>query len=387
MVSTVRDPSYIYFVSAGMQGSIADARLNCRNLRLIEHSMCCFNNATDLGQGSFFMLLPNEDHATRLEFSNFPGPFVTHGFDVVTSPTNDEDLFFLAVNHLPNPLASLSETHPDIPKARSQIELFSYTIGDQRVRHLRSIQSPLIRTPNDIFAVSETSFYVTNDHFAREGFQRTLEDWGHENWGALSDLIHVAISPTAVESEDPSAGITATIAMDELQNPNGLGHGRHAGEIVLVRAASGILSILGPGEKGGGKLEVKDQVQLPSSLDNPVYFHDPYAVETGRDASGYVLAGLAHSMSFPHPAKNPIVVWLLQPPGSGEREEVEVMRGKPLGEWTQKSIFEDDGARVNTASTAVLVAIPPGKNRGRKQAWLLVSGPVAVGVYKTKVDL
>ncbi len=354
-----------------------------------------FNNATNLGTGAFFMLFPHEDHATRLSFEGFTGPFVTHGFDIATSPGNDEQIYFIAVNHLPNPLYRLAPQHDNIPKARSQIELFSYTIGETSARHLRSIVHPLIRTPNDIFAISQTSFYVTNDHRAREGFGRLLEDTGNEEWGAVSDLVHVTIAPTHLESADPAAGLTVTAVLSGLQNPNGLGHGRTPDEIMLARAASGILSIVGPAQ-GSGKLEVKDQVQLPSCLDNPFYFHDPYAAETGRDASGFVLAGLAHGISWPSAHGNPVVVWLMQPPSTttttasdGEKKEaVEVAaRRKPLKEWSQRMLFMDDGRTVNSGSIALLVAIPPEETGGRKMAWLLVTGPIGVGVWRTKVEL
>lgn len=362
----------------------------CRTTLLTRFSSTAtFTNATNLGTGSFFMLLPHEDHATRLSFEGFTGPFITHGFDIATSPSNDEQIYFIAVNHLPNPLYRITSAHDDIPKARSQIEIFSYTIGETSARHLRSIVHPLIRTPNDIFAVSPTSFYVTNDHRAREGFSRLLEDSGNEEWGAVSDLIHVSVAPTHLTaSADPAAGLTVTVAMSDLQNPNGLGHGRTRDEIMLVRAASGILSIVGPAQ-GTGKLEVKDKVQLPSCLDNPVYFHDPYAKETGRDASGFVLAGLAHAISWPADDGNPVVVWLVQPPtvSGGDTEEVEAASRRPLKEWSQKMLFMDDGRTVNSASIALLVAIPPEESGGRKLAWLIVTGPIGVGVWRTKVEL
>ena len=334
------------------------------------------------------MLLPDEDHATRIPIAGLPHPFVTHGLDLVTSPSDDEFIYVLAVNHLPNPLATLSPPHPDIPQARSQIELLSYKIGDTEAHYVRSILHPLIRTPNDIFAVSETSFYVTNDHLAREGLSRFITDMGSDDFGANSDIVHITITASELESKDPSAGITAVVALENVQNPNGLGHGRTPGEIMLGRAASGILSVIAPGDKDG-KLVVKDQVQLPSTIDNPSYFRDPYAIETGRDASGFVIAGLANafSLSMKKDARNPGLVWLVQPPGSGEREEREVMQHKSPSEWKQTLIFQDDGERLNTATTAVLVAIPPSENKGRKQAWLVVSGFLASGMYKTKIDL
>jgi hypothetical protein len=55
--------------------------------------------------------------------------------------------------------------------------------------------------------------------------------------------------------------------------------------------------------------------------------------------------------------------------------------------WTQKVIFQDDGHILRTASTAVLVAIDPDDNNGKKQANLFVTGPLAKGVVVSRIDL
>lgn len=116
--------------------------------------------------------------------------------------------------------------------------------------------------------------------------------------------------------------------------------------------------------------------RLPCVLDNPSYFHDPYVSQTGRDASAYVLAGLALAAQFPN-GRDPGMVWLVRRSENVEGE----------GQWTKTLVFQDDGAVLRSCSTAVLVAIHPGVNQGRKQAWLLVTGPVARGVVRMRVDL
>lgn len=271
-----------------------------------------------------------------------------------------------------------------MPRARSQIEIFQHTLGTLDVRHRRSLRHPLIRTPNDIYAVDADHFFVTNDHRHRDGGRRFLEDLGHEDFGAESDIIHVAITdPT---STNPSAGFTATIALDNQQNPNGLGHGRHSDEIFLGRAAGGIIHLAHPlPAPNTNQLNLTDKLQLPQCVDNPSWFHDPYAVETGRDASGLVVAGLTYAFSFPEAPANPVAVWLFHPQSPASSSAAAA--ASPMQDWQSRIIFKDDGQIMNSASIGVLVAIPPQNNEGRKQAWLYVAGPMAEGIVKTKVDL
>lgn len=182
-----------------------------------------------------------------------------------------------------------------------------------------------------------------------------------------SDVVHLDISD--LNAKDASQGINATVAKDTTQNPNGLGHGKDEGEVLVNRAAAGIMEIA---RREGSKPDLKfiETVQLPNTIDNPTYFHDPYAAETGHDASGYVIAGLARASGFPS-HQDPVTVYLVA--ASGDR--------------TQKLLFQDDGKLVSTASTAVLIAIDPKTNGGKKQAWLFVTGPISESVASSRVDL
>ena len=181
-----------------------------------------------------------------------------------------------------------------------------------------------------------------------------------------SDVVHLEISD--LSAKDAAQGIKATVAIDAMQNPNGLGHGRDASEILICRAAAGVMHVAQQGRDPA--LTVVETIQLPHCVDNPTYFHDPYAEETGRDASGYVIAGLLRAYEFPS-QQDPVAVHLIS--ASDDR--------------TQKLLFQDDGKTVSTASTAVLVAIDPKENGGKKQAWLFVAGPIALSVGFLKVDL
>jgi hypothetical protein len=123
---------------------------------------------------------------------------------------------------------------------------------------------------------------------------------------------------------------------------------------------------------------------LPCTIDNPSHFEDYYAKETGRDTSGYVLAGLSKAAAFPN-GLDPVMVWLVQPASQDLVGNGDV--SKKRDKWSQRLLFQDDGNVIRSASTAVLVAIDPKDNEGGKQAWLYVTDPVAHGIVATKVDL
>ena len=223
---------------------------------------------------------------------------------------------------------------------------------------------PMIRTPNDIYTVNPHAIYVTNDHYYRQGFLRLVEDVMTTSYWA--DVIHLEISD--LNAKDAAEGIKATVATQPMQNPNGLGHGKDDNEVLICRAAAGIMEIAQRGQTPA--LTLTETVQLPITIDNPTYFHDPYAEETGYDASGYVIAGLARAYEMPSD-QDPVTVYLVS--ASADRK--------------QKLLFRDDGKLVNTASAAILVAIDPKENGGKKQAWLFVTGFLSDAVASSRVDL
>ncbi|CAH7688769.1 hypothetical protein PPACK8108_LOCUS23781 [Phakopsora pachyrhizi] len=65
-----------------------------------------------------------------------------------------------AINH--NPPDDLNSTSS--VGAQSVVEVFDTVLGDTQATHRRTIESEFILTPNNIVGMSESSFYVTNDH-------------------------------------------------------------------------------------------------------------------------------------------------------------------------------------------------------------------------------
>lgn len=316
----------------------------------------------------------------RLSFLNFDSTFVTHGIDIIPDPSSKNSIFIFAVNHFPNP-EFVASRREHITKSHSRIELFRHEIGSSTAKHIRTIRHEKIETPNDIFAVSPTEFYVTNDHFYREGLMRELEMVAPTKW---SSTVHVSI--TALSASD-SAGLKVNTALAGIKNNNGLGHVYGSEEVTVVSAERGILYRCFDDGKNG-TLRVEESVHLDSTLDNPSWYHDTWASE-GDDKSGYVLAGLARGIDLAghakYPAaKDPSLVWLVQRKAQASQFKQEA---KEQGEWEKKLVFSDDGEKLRTASAAVIVGIDPKREGGKKRGWLFVTGFMSENMVATKIDL
>lgn len=315
----------------------------------------------------------------------FKGPFVTHGIDVIPDPVfpEGEAVYIFAVNHLPD-LEDMQVKMADGDvynvTTHSQVEIFHHVIGSDTARHIRSVWDPLIRTPNDILAISPTSFFVTNDHFYREGMNRMIEAfWFQANW---TDTVHIELSKGGSASE-ATEGVTATIALDGIHNNNGLGHGRTEDEALVVQCTSGILNL---GQISNVKahhpsIHIKESIRLPTTVDNPSYFRDPYRTDD-FDGSAFVLAGLPRVFEFAYNARNASVehlsiVWSVKPNKDEQAKD----------KWEIKQLFVDNGSRLNTASAAVLVAIEPKDKDATREAWLFATGFMSSNVIAVKVEL
>ena len=312
--------------------------------------------------------------STRLQFENFSGPFITHGFDSVADPSHPTAVYILAVNHLANPSSA-----PDsgLPRARSQIEIFHHVLGTPTARFVRSVRHPLIATPNDIYAVAPDSFYVTNDHSHREGLLRHVGDLvPYLGW---SSTVHVQLGGLA--AKDAEADVTVQTALTGLKNNNGLGHGARPGEVLVTSAIGGELYRASVSSSSADyTLAVEETIPVDSTIDNPSYYRDPEGVP-GDDASGYVLAGLRRAADLPSTVHDPegkesVIVWLV-------RRNKSAADG--VNAWEQRVLFEDDGTNIRSASAAVLV--PAGAGASGKKAWLFVSGFISESVVAVEVDL
>lgn len=105
---------------------------------------------------------------TRLAFEGFPTSqgYSSHGMDVVPSASNPKELYVYAINHR-KPVQGLGKE----VGANSVVEIFKTTLGGNTLTHVRTVEDPVIDTPNDIVGSPDgKSFYFTNDHGAKLGF-------------------------------------------------------------------------------------------------------------------------------------------------------------------------------------------------------------------------
>lgn len=311
-----------------------------------------------------------------------------------------EAVYIFAVNHKPNPEHYGENGNAKAPKSHSVVELFHHVLGSDKARYVRTIWHPLIVTPNDIFAESPTSFFVTNDHYYTDGLLRNIETaLPLARW---TNVLHVRLENlgSAGDEGGDSAGVHASIALEKLHNLNGMGHARGSDEVLVTSCGSGLVhvgEIRGEADDTGNKvIRVKESIEFASPVDNPSYFRDPYANST-FDASGIVSSGPTRGIDFfeskgKEVVLDPNMVWKATPrsgkretDGQGERDGSSITGGGK--DWEVSLIFQDDGRRLRTSSASVLVAIDPSEEGGRRRAWLFVTGYQASSVIAVKVDL
>ncbi|KAL7622500.1 hypothetical protein AAE478_008007 [Parahypoxylon ruwenzoriense] len=321
------------------------------------------------GYGTLVVIDPKTMESRKLTLTGFEGPFVAHGVSLYSPPSDLKTVYVFVINHLPNPLWTATSSAE--PKAASRVELFVHSVGSDTAKHLRSISHPLIRTPNDVLALSEREFFITNDHHYREGFMRLVEDVGHFPW---TETVHVRL-----DSDD---NVTATVSLATFGTNNGLGWGPN--QQILVSDATGGNIYFAEAQGGDSKtLSVSHSIGADGIVDNPSFFSDPYKEFDGKDYSGYLLPGLGRPIEFPQNYRDPTgkaplpsLVWFL-PASAGKKE----------GRKTQpKLLFSDDGSSLRGATASVIVAIDPATNGGKREGWLFVTGVVAPHMLATKID-
>ena len=320
---------------------------------------------------------------------------MTHGIDILPSPSDPNSIYIYAINHLPS-------SHPSNTSATSQIEIFHHTLHTPTATHLRSLTHPLIRTPNDLLALTPGELYVTNDHYYREhGLKRTFEDVWMGDWGRMTEVVYLAfdlpghegVESTGVDraagKPNSDQGVVGSIGIDKMHNNNGLGRGPPgSSQIIINDAAGGVVHLATypstPQLRSTSRIKINESIEMDTTIDNPSYFPDPYP-EVECDASGYILAGLLRGGDYSPTFRDPNItapsvihhISLLPAP----------LATSSRTSWSHQILFQDDGKVLSTASTGVVLAIPPEENGGKKEAWVWGTGPSSRAVVVSKISL
>lgn len=117
--------------------------------------------------GLFYLDLKNKNYKPIYLTSKFKKPFAPHGISMLKS---DSIYKIMAINHT-------LKGH--------FIEVFN--LNGLVLEHIKTLEHPLMISPNDIVLIDENRFYFTNDHKYTNGLGRFIEDYGGR---AISNVIY-----------------------------------------------------------------------------------------------------------------------------------------------------------------------------------------------------
>lgn len=89
------------------------------------------------------------------------------GFDA--EAIGPSTLHFYMINQRPPVDAELNYIDPSKIGANSTIDIFEYEKGKSVMRHLRTVWSPAVYSPNRVAILGNGAFVLTNDHSAKVG--------------------------------------------------------------------------------------------------------------------------------------------------------------------------------------------------------------------------
>jgi len=251
--------------------------------------------------------------------------FKAHGISLYSSPEDNDVVWIHAVNHMPKRMEN-SKTFLHV----SCVSIFKHRVNETFVEHVETIYDNLITTPNDILALSEKSFYVTNDH-RYNGYgifsflMRQIEDISFLPWGNIVFREHSG---------------KIRVVVREVSTPNGLCKGPD-GMIVVDSSSSGVINFFQA--RTDGALSKRDTVQLPHVIDNPSYDPDTKSLYV----TAHVNVPKFFEASKDVSKKAPSAVYRIFENNS---------EGRYFGDrFIFEKLLENDGKLVSSATTAIRV--------------------------------
>ncbi len=219
--------------------------------------------------------------------------FHPHGISLFQS--NENKTLIFAINHQKN---------------KNSIEIFQFS--DSTLTHIKSFTHPLLLSPNDILAVGENQFYITNDH-----------DEPKSSWRSKKDLLQIPMGNVCYFD-----GTKASIVADKLLYANGINASKDGSKIFVAETSGKKIDVF---EKlAAGKLKKFDEISIMGA-DN---------IEVDSEGNLWVgchpklLAFLAHSKD--HKKLSP--------------SEIIKINYKNHSDYTLKSIYLNNGEPVSGSS-------------------------------------
>ena len=245
-----------------------------------------------------YLLSPDSSDTPKRIPTTYAGDFHPHGISFLK--INSTSWLFV-VNH---------------NNAGNFVEIFEYR--RDTLFHIRSIAHEIMCCPNDVVAVNQDKFYVTNDHGTRAGFKRTMEDYLRL---PFSYLLYYD-------------GREFSKAYEGLRYGNGV-NTSHDGSILYLTTTTGQNLLTFDRDLQTGKLKLRNKLHLKTGLDN-----------IDVDSQGNLwIAAHPKLLAFVGHAKDP-----------GKHSPSQVLKLIPnaaTGSYLVQEVYLDDGTNLSGSSIAV----------------------------------
>ncbi|KAF2639464.1 calcium-dependent phosphotriesterase [Massarina eburnea CBS 473.64] len=246
------------------------------------------------------------------------------GFDVEV--IDSSTIHFYLVNLRPPVDDELKYVDASKIGANSTIEIFEFRKGETSMKHLRTISSPEIISPNNIAALGGGALVFSNDHSGKVGLRRELDPilgGGNIIYCSSLDDCHTASPPTP-----------------NLRFPNGLAKGTD-GRIYVPSTVDGKIYVYEV-EPNTNNLDHVDTIEVGMPLDN-----------INVDANGDMwVPGVPNILETMKTTTRPLEV---NSPATLFRV------GRNSGEWKVEKVLEDGEAKVMSLATTVAHDVKTGR--------------------------
>lgn len=169
-----------------------------------------------------------------------PFKFHPHGISFYRAPSGRKMLFVVNMGH---------DAHFHDSSQPGRVEIFEY--ADRRLIHRQTVEDSKLHSPNDILAVGEKQFYVTNDHGATSRLKKMAEDYLQLSWSHVLFYDGSGFSRVA----------------DDLAYANGIAAALDGRTVYVASTTRGYLRVFSR-DPSTGALRRQQDIQLGTGLDN-----------------------------------------------------------------------------------------------------------------------